>query len=90
MTTYAVRAAGIGLALMLTATACGDDADAERGLAFLARDEGRRVDEAVGNGRDIAEPEHAAVAFDGALLTVGSDDAIDLAEGPADARLRAR
>jgi hypothetical protein len=42
----------------------GDDADAERGLAFLAGDEGRRIDEAVGDGRDIAEPEHAAVAFD--------------------------
>ena len=42
----------------------GDDADAERGLAFLARHEGRRIDEAVGDGGDIAEPEHAAVALD--------------------------
>ena len=45
----------------------GDHADAERRLAFLAGDEGRRIDEAVGDGRDIAEPEHAAVAFDRGL-----------------------
>ena len=42
----------------------GDDADAERGLAFLAHHEGRRIDEAVGDGGDIAEAEHAAVALD--------------------------
>jgi hypothetical protein len=45
----------------------GDDADADRGLAFLAGDEGRRIDEAVGDGREIAEPEHAAIAFDRGL-----------------------
>ena len=45
----------------------GDHADADRGLAFLAGDEGRRIDEAVGDGRDIAEPEHAAIAFDRGL-----------------------
>ena len=45
----------------------GDDADADRRLAFLAGDEGRRIDEAVGHGGDIAEPEYAAVAFDRGL-----------------------
>ena len=42
----------------------GDHADAERGLAFLAHQKGRRIDIAVGDGCDIAEPEHPAVAFD--------------------------
>ena len=42
----------------------GDDADAERGLAFLPHHEGRRIDEAMRDGRDIAEAEHAAVALD--------------------------
>ena len=42
----------------------GDDADAERGLAFLAHDERRRIDEAARDGGDVAEPEHAAVALD--------------------------
>src|SRR4029078_11586046 len=45
----------------------GDHADANRRLAFLAGDEGRRIDETMRDGRDIAEPEHAAVAFDRAL-----------------------
>src|SRR6476659_1494473 len=40
----------------------GDDTDAERGLAFLASDEGRGIDETMRDGGDIAEPEHAAVA----------------------------
>src|SRR4051812_47811574 len=42
----------------------GDDADAKRGLAFLPHRETRRIDEAMRNGGDIAEAEHAAVAFD--------------------------
>ena len=45
----------------------GDHADAERGLAFLAGDEGRGIDKTVRDGGDIAEPEHAAVALDRAL-----------------------
>src|SRR6202012_4621659 len=44
-----------------------DDADADRGFALLTHLEGRRIDETVGDGGDIAEPEHAAVAFDGRL-----------------------
>ena len=42
----------------------GDHADAERGLAFLAHHEARRIDIAMGDGGDVAEPEHAAVALD--------------------------
>ena len=42
----------------------GDDADADRGLAFLAHDEARRIDKAVADGRDIAETKHTAIAFD--------------------------
>ena len=42
----------------------GDDADAERGLAFLAHHEARRIDIAVGDGGDIAQPKHPAIAFD--------------------------
>ena len=38
-----------------------------RGLAFLTRDESRRIDEAVRDGGDIAEPEHAAIALDRGL-----------------------
>jgi hypothetical protein len=42
----------------------GDDADADRGLAFLAHLEARRIDIAMGDGGDVAQAEHAAVAFD--------------------------
>ncbi|MGY4425759.1 hypothetical protein ACVWY2_008208 [Bradyrhizobium sp. JR6.1] len=42
----------------------GDDADAERGLAFLTHLEARRIDIAVRDCCDIAEPEHTAVALD--------------------------
>ena len=42
----------------------GDDADAERGLALLAHHEARRIDITVGDGGDVAEPEHPAIALD--------------------------
>ena len=62
----------------------GDHADAERGLAFLAHHEGRRIDEAVGDGGDIAEPEHPAVAFDRRLR-----DRLDAVERAGDAQRHA-
>ena len=42
----------------------GDNADTERGPAFLAHHKARRIDIAVGDGSDVAEPEHPAIALD--------------------------
>ena len=59
----------------------GDHADAERGLAFLAHHKTRRIDEAMGDGGDIAEPKHPAVAFDRRLR-----DRLDAVERAGDAQ----
>ena len=62
----------------------GDHADAERGLAFLAHHKARRIDEAVGDGGDIAEAKHPAVAFDRRLR-----DRLDAIERAGDAQRHA-
>ena len=61
-----------------------DHADAERRFTFLARHESRRIDETVRDGRDIAKPEHAAIAFDRRLR-----DRLDAIERAGDAQRHA-
>ncbi len=55
--------------------------DTERGLAFLTHHKAGWVDETMGDGRDIAEPEHAAIAFDRCLR-----DGLDAIERAGDAQ----
>ena len=60
------------------------DAEAERGLAAFADDEARRVLVAALDGRDVAEPEHAAVG-----LHRHGGDRVDAGECAGDAQIDA-